>query len=95
MSPKNKNQIGVTISCTYFLSYIYSHPCHNKATGILVFLASFTQPWYPQTLRLSGHVPLEISPNMANLILPQDKAAVHPLAENLTLHIIKLNAMRD
>ena len=36
-----------------------------------------------------------ITPNLTNLILPQGKAAVHPLAEKLTLYIIKFNTMED
>ena len=67
----------------------------DQATGILVFPAWSTQPWYPQALDLSGKVPLKIRPDLTNLILPQDKAAVHPLAEKLTLHIIKFNTMVD
>ena len=47
------------------------------------------------SLGLSGKFPLKIKPNTANLILPQDKTAVHTLSEYLTLHIIKVNAMTE
>ena len=61
----------------------------DLATGILVFPVRSTRPWYTQVLKLSGKVPLKIRPNLTNLILPQGKAAVHPLEEQLTPHIIK------
>ena len=67
----------------------------DQATGILVFPVCSTQPLYLQALELSSKVPLKIRPNLINLILPQDKAAVHPLAEKLTLHIIKFITMED
>ena len=65
--------------------------CQDQATGILVFSAWSTQPWYPQELELSREVSIKIRPNLTNLILPQDKAAVPPLAEKFTLHITKFN----
>ena len=77
------------------LTKVIKKICPDQATGILVFPAWSTQPQYPQALELSGKVPLKIRPDLTNLILPQDKAAVHPLAEKLTLHIIKFNTMVD
>ena len=78
------------------LTKVIKKLCQDQATGILVFPAWSTQPWYPpQALELSSNVPLKIRPNITNLILPQDKTAVHPLAEKLTLHIIKFNTMVD
>ena len=67
--------------------------CGDQATGILVFPTWITQPWYLQALELSDKVPLKIRPNLTNLLLPQDKAAAHPLAETLTLHTIEFNTM--
>ena len=77
------------------LTKVIKKICRDEATGILVFPAWSTQPWYPQALELSGNVPLKIRPNLTNLILPQDKEAPHPLAEKLTLHVIKVNTMVD
>ena len=77
------------------LTKVIKKLCQDQATGILVFPAWSTQPWYPQALELSSNVPLKIRPNITNLILPQDKTAVHPLAEKLMLHIIKFNTMVD
>ena len=54
------------------------------------FPAWSTQPWYPQALELSGEVSIKLGPYLTNLILPQDKATVLPLAEKLTLYIIKI-----
>ena len=67
----------------------------DQVIEILVSPACSTQPWYPQALEVSGEVPLKIRPNLTNLILPKNKAAVHLLAEKLTLHIIKFNLMVD
>ena len=77
------------------LTKVIKKICWDQATGILVFPVWSTQPWYPQALELSGEVPLKIRPNLTKLILSQDKAAVHLLAEKLTLHIIKFNTMVD
>ena len=77
------------------LTKVIKKICRDEATGILVLPACSTQPWYPQALELSGNVPLKIRPNLTNLILPQDKETVHPLAEKLTLHVIKFNTMVD
>ena len=41
------------------------------------------------------YIPLKIRLNLTNLILPQDKAAAHRLAEKLALHIRKFNPMGD
>ena len=67
------------------LTKVIKKICRDQATGILVFPSWATQSWYPQALERSGKVPLKISPNLTNFILPHDKAAVHPLAEKLTL----------
>lgn len=64
---------------------------HDKARGILVYPAWSTQPWYPQVLDLARKSPFKITPRLTNLILPQDKTAIHPLAEKLTLHVITFN----
>ena len=77
------------------LTKVIKNICQDQATGILVFPVWLIQPWYLQPLELSGNVPLKIRPNLTNIILPQDKAVVHPLAEKLTLHIIKFNTMLD
>ena len=77
------------------LTKVIKKICQDQATGILVFPAWSTEPWYQQALELSGKVPLKIRSDLTNLLLPQDKAAVHPLAEKLTLHIIKFNTMVD
>ena len=55
------------------LTKVIKKLCQDQATGILVFPAWSTQPWYPQALELSSNVPLKIRPNLTNLILPQDK----------------------
>ena len=79
----------------HLLTKVIKKICRDQTTGILVFPAWSTQPRYPETLKLSDETPLKIKPNLTNLILPQDKAAIHPLAEKLTLHIIKSNTMED
>ena len=73
------------------LTKVINKICRDQATGILVFPACSTETLYLQELELSS----EVSLNLTNLILPLDKAAVHPLAEKLTLHIIKFNTMAD
>ena len=77
------------------LTKVIKKICWDQATGILLFPAWSLQLWYLQAFELSDEVPLKIRPNLTNLILPQDKAAVHPFAEKLTLHIIKFNTMVD
>ena len=61
------------------LTKVIKKTCQDQATGILVFPARSTQPWIPEALELSGNIPLKIMPNLANLILPQDKTNAHPL----------------
>ena len=70
------------------LTKVIKKLCQYQATGIVVFPVWSTQSWYPQALKLSCEVLLKIRPNLTNLILQQGKAAVHSLAEKLTLHII-------
>ena len=78
------------------LTKVIKKICQDQATRILVFPVWSTQPWYPQALELSGNIPLKIWPNLSNLtILPQDKVAVRPFAEKVTLHIIKFNTLVD
>ena len=60
------------------LTKVIKKLCQDQATGILVFPVWLTQPWYPQALELSSNISLKIRPNLTNLILPQDKTAVHP-----------------
>ena len=55
------------------LTKVIKKLCQDQATGILVFPAWSTQPWYPQVLELSENVSLKIRPNLTNLILPQEK----------------------
>ena len=73
------------------LTKVIKKICRNQATEILISPALSTQPWYPQALELSGEVLLKIKPNLTNLILPQDKAAVHPLAEKLKNWLLSKN----
>ena len=73
------------------LTKVIKKICRNQATGILIFPALSTQPWCPQALELSGEVPLKIKLNLTNLILPQAKAAVHPLAEKLKNWLLSKN----
>lgn len=77
------------------LSKVIKKICRDRAKGVLVFPVWSTQPWYPQVLELAKGNPIVIRPNVTNLALPQDKAAVHPLAEKLVLQIIKFNTMED
>ena len=71
----------------HLLTKVIKKICQDQATEILVFPAWSTQPWYLQALQLLGKIPLKIRPKLTNLILSQDRAAVHPLAEKLTVHI--------
>ena len=77
------------------LTKVIKKICQDQATGILVLTGWSTQPWCLQALKLSGKVLLKIRPDITSSISLQDKVAVHPFAEKLTLHIIKFNTMVD
>ena len=48
------------------LTKVIKKLCWNQTTGVLVFPAWSTQPWYLPALELSGNVPLKIRPNLTN-----------------------------